>query len=274
MSNKTTIRKAVSAALAIFLSAAVLAGCGRNADDPAGSNANGEQEKTVPGAAEYANGLAAWEKEDLEAAAKCFLAAAEQGSTDAMLLYAGNCLWKGKGVEKDEKAAMEWLKKAAEAGNATAQAFYGNALMSQGRKSEGIELMKQSADNGDVLGLFFLGGIYLEMGRENAPLGFECMKKAAGMPLTDKKSEIDFIDGLSKSFGGKLDLDEKFNNNTNRIIVQAQYIVGSLYRSGELPGGRNMDEALKWMNKAKENGSSEAATSLKMIEMMQQGQLH
>ena len=280
MSNPKTIRMAASAVLALFLSAAVFTGCGRDANGPASSkketsdSANIEQEKSVPGATEYANGLAAWEKKDYEEAAKCFRAAAEQGHTDAMVLYAMNCLGKGKGVEKDEDAATDWLKKAADAGNSTALVLYGNSLLSQDRKSEGLEYMKRSADSGNVLGLYFLGGVYLEMTQKEKSLSFECMKKAAEMPLTDKKSVIDCIDGLSVAFGGDLDLDEKFNNNTNRIIVQAQYIVGSLYRSGELPGGRNTDEALKWMNKAKENGSSEAATYLKMIEMMQQNQGH
>ena len=273
-----TIRMAASASLAVVLTAAVLTGCGKNANGPASSkeetsdNANAKQETGAPGAAEYANGLAAWEKKDYGEAAKSFLAAAEHGNTDAMVLYAENCLGKGKGVGKDEDTAMDWLKKAADAGNTTAQAFYGTALAGQDRKSEGIEYLKRSADSGDALGLYFLGGIYLET--HNAPLGFECMKKAADMPLTDKKTAIDFVDGLDKAFGGDLDQDEKFNNNTNRIIVQAQYMVGSLYHSGELPGGRNADESLKWMNRAKENGSSGAAAYLKMIEMMQQNQGH
>lgn len=259
MSNTKKIHNVFFAVVALFLSAACLAGC--------------HSKKIAPGATEYANGLAAWEKKDYEGGAKFFLAAAEQGNTDAMTLYAENCLGKGKGIEKDEAAAIEWLKKAADAGNATAQAFYGAALAGQSKTDEGIEYLKRSADSGDVLGLSFLGGVYLEMKKEKA-LGFECMKKAAEMPLTKDKSVIDYIDGLPIAFGGDLDLDEKFKNNTNRIIVQAQYIVGSLYRSGELPGGRNMDEAKKWMNKAKENGSSEAATSLKILEMMEQGQLH
>ena len=280
MSKHKTIRLAAAAVLAFFLTSAVFAGCGKDANDPAGAkngtpgSANTEQEKSVPGATEYANGIAAWEKMDFEEAAKLFLAAAEQGHTDAMVLYAENCLGKGKGVGKDENAAMEWLKKAADAGNTTAQAFYGTALAGQDRKSEGIEYLKRSADSGDALGLYFLGGVYLEMTQKEKPLGFECMKKAASMPLTDKKSVIDDVDGLAVAFGGDLDQDEKFNNNTNRIIVQAQYIVGALYRSGELPGGRDMGESLKWMNKAKENGSSGAATYLKMIEMMQQNQGH
>lgn len=280
MSKSKTIRMAAFAVLAIFLTSAALPGCGKDANDPENAknetpgSENAEQEKSVPGATEYANGLAAWGKKDCEEAAKCFLAAAEQGHTDAMVLYAVNCLGKGKGVGKDENAAMEWLKKAADAGNTTAQAFYGTALVGQDRKSEGIEYLKRSADSGDALGLYFLGGVYLEMPQKEKPLGFECMKKAAEMPLTDKKSVIDCIDGLSVAFGGDLGLDEKFNNNTTRIIVQAQYIVGKLYHSGELPGGRNTDESLKWMNKAKENGSSEAATWLKTQKMFEQNSGH
>ena len=280
MSIIKTIRMTITAVLALFLTAAVFTGYGKEANDPTGAkngtpgNANAEQEKSMPGATEYANGLAAWEKKDYEEAAKSFRAAAEQGHTDAMVLYAVNCLEKGKGIEKDEDAATDWLKKAADAGNATAQAFYGTALANQSKTDEGLGYLKRSADSGDALGLYFLGGVYLEMTQKEKPLGFECMKKAASMPLTDKKSVIDDIDGLAVAFGGDLDHDEKFNNNTNRIIVQAQYIVGALYRSGELPGGRDMGESLKWMNKAKENGSARAATYLKMIEMMQQNQGH
>ena len=127
------IRRLALAMIALSLAAATFTGCGRSGEDveskaETSGSPNLEQKNNEPGEAELRNGLAACDRNDFEAAAKSFRAAAEQGSTDAMLLYF-DCLARGRGTGEDKAAAEEWLKKAVEAGNPTAQALYGSYLV-------------------------------------------------------------------------------------------------------------------------------------------------
>jgi TPR repeat protein len=54
-----------------------------------------------------------------EIAANLFKQGAEKGDPIGMCFYAG-CLQEGLGLQKDSKAAAEWFKRAARAGNARA----------------------------------------------------------------------------------------------------------------------------------------------------------
>jgi TPR repeat protein len=66
----------------------------------------------------YENGTSP-EGTQLPKAAHLYKVAAEMGHLDAMTNY-GNLLLKGKGVEKNEKLAAEWISKAAEKGHSKA----------------------------------------------------------------------------------------------------------------------------------------------------------
>ena len=145
-----TIRRLALVMIALSLAAAVFTGCGKSEEgagtktEAASGSSTLEQEKSAPGEAELRNGLAACDKNDYEAAAKFFRAAAEQGNSDAMLLYY-DCLVSSK-IAKDRADSIEWLEKAAEAGNLTAQALYGSKFVGGGQEAKGIEYMKRSAD--------------------------------------------------------------------------------------------------------------------------------
>ena len=274
MKTKTICRLAF-AMIALSLTAAAFTGCGKSGEgaetksETTSGSLTLEQKKNEPGEAELRNGLAACDNHDFEAAAKSFRAAAEQGSTDAMLLYF-DCLARGSGIGKDKAAAEEWLKKAVEAGNPTAQALYGSYLVGGEQEAEGIEYMKRSADSGNILGMHLLGMTAMEKkSGEASEDALKSLKTLAGLPLSEQKTALDY---LSQAGGGNILLTGKPNTNTNKLIVMAQYSLGVYYFGGRAPGGqgRDLDEAAKWLNMAKENGFPHVDSVLRTVELMRQ----
>ena len=269
-----TIRRLALAMIALSLTAAVLTGCGKGEEGAetkteASGSSTLERKNSGPGEAELGNGLAACDRNDFEAAAKSFRAAAEQGNTDAMLLYF-DCLARGRGTGKDKSAAEEWLKKAVDAGNPTAQALYGSYLVGGERKAEGLESIRRSADRGNILGMHLLGMTALEKKPEEAGEDtLKYLKTVASMPLQERKTVLDY---LSHVGGGDIHLTGKPDTNTNRLIVIAQYSLGVHYYAGGAPGGqgRDLDEAAKWLKMAKDNGFNQAESVLRVVERMKQ----
>ena len=272
-----TIRRLALAILALSLTAAVFTGCGKSEEGVPASNASEtkteafasttlEQQKSAPGEAELRNGLAACDKNDYESAAKSFRAAAEQGNTDAMLLYY-DCLVSSK-IAKDRADSIEWLEKAAEAGNPTAQALYGSKFVGGGQEAKGIEYMKRSADSGNILGMHLLGMIAFEKKPgEAGEDALKSLKTLAGLPFSEQKTVLDYLHRISSDFN----LTGALNTNTNKLIVMDQYMLGVYYLEGRAPGGqRDLDEAAKLLKMAKDNGLPDVDPLLRRVERMKQ----
>ncbi|MDD6338513.1 MAG: hypothetical protein PUC15_09070, partial [Lentisphaeria bacterium] len=273
MKMKTkTIRRLALVMIALSLAAAVFTGCGKSEEsagtktEAASGSSTLEQEKSAPGEAELRNGLAACDKNDYEAAAKSFRAAAEQGNTDAMLLYY-DCLVSSK-IAKDRADSIEWLEKAAEAGNLTAQALYGSKFVGGGQEAKGIEYMKRSADSGNILGMHLLGmTAFQKKAGEAGEDALKSLKTLAGLPFSEQKTVLDYLHRISSDFN----LTGKLNTNTNKLIVMDQYLLGVYYLEGRAPGGRrDLDEAAKWLKMAKDNGHPDVDPLLRRVERMKQ----
>jgi TPR repeat protein len=100
--------------------------------------------------------------------------AAAQGSVEAMIqLYL--CLWEGRGVNADHTQAMQWLTKAADAGNAYAQCLMGyrcentewegegaNHYLPQPNWREAFRWHRLSANQNWAGGEYCLGLLYLD----------------------------------------------------------------------------------------------------------------
>ena len=268
-----TIRRLALPMIALSLTAAAFTGCGRSEEgaeskaETASARSTLEQEKSVPGEAELKYGLAACDNQDFEAAAKSFRAAAEQGCTDAMLLYF-DCLARGRGTGKDKAAAEKWLKKAVDAGNPTAQALYGSYLVGGEQEAEGLENIKRSADSGNILGMHLLGMTAMEKKSGEADVdALKYLKTLAGQPLSEQKTVLDY---LSQVGGDNILLTGKPNTNTNKLIVMSQYMLGVYYFEGGARGGQghDLDEAAKWLNMAKDNGFPKVDSVLRIVEQM------
>ena len=236
-----------------------------------GKKNSGSESKSGDGAAEYKQGLAAYGKKDFKAAAKSFREAAEKGNTDAMIMY-GVCLGEGRGVEKDMAESYRWVRKAADAGDANAQALYGADRVENEDEKEGLKYLKKSADQGNLLGLFALGMTYLDKdGEESKGIGY--LRKVAEHPLTKEKSVLDYSDDLlsgllsDDEFG--LELDDDNLTAANAMIVISQTMIGMAYMSGT-GVEQALDEAKKWILKAKRNGFPSADSILELIDMLEE----
>ncbi|MGN0835060.1 MAG: hypothetical protein ACI4QA_04435 [Candidatus Spyradosoma sp.] len=80
---------------------------------------------------------------------------AEQGDTDAMIELVF-CFRDGVGTKRDEDAELEWMLKAAELGDSTAQFCAGAALVSREEFSRARELLLAAFDAGDADAAFQL----------------------------------------------------------------------------------------------------------------------
>ena len=145
----------------------------------------------------------------------------------------------GKGVPKDSEKAVKWFRKAAETGDLESQKVFGTMLLNG---EHGIEVdfveavmwLQKAADRGSIEPQYNLGKIFSEGHGEpdvkiNLPLAVEYYRKAAAQ-------------GCGKSM-----------NN-----------LGVLYYTGRgVP--RDLKEAIRWVQKARDNGCETAAEGLKVL---------
>lgn len=88
------------------------------------------------------------------------VARAEKGETAAQVELA-EIFTRGEAAPKDEAAAVLWLTKAAEAGDAGAQAKLGQRFLTQKDAKKAVEWLTKAAEQGNGEAQMALGGIYL-----------------------------------------------------------------------------------------------------------------
>ena len=265
--GKRTLRK-FTGILAVCLAASLVAGYGDDKSEKSARRretmlkiAARETEKSASGDWEYKKGLAAFDNGDHEKAAKLFRAGAEKGNSNAMVMLS-YCKEEGLGTEQDDSAANLWMLKAADKGNPIAQAVCGAELMSVSEK-RGLRYLRQSADQGCVLGQYFLGMLSLQ--KENAEEAVKYLGGAAGHPLTEEKDLLDYVmasgpDELTGMFGLE-------TSTTNAFVIISQYLLGSAYMDGK-GVEQDLDEAKKWLEMAKRNGMQDAEELVDRIDVL------
>ena len=259
--------------LALFLAATFIPGYAKDAKDvkdakPAARTSSAEKKLKKSGHEEYTKGMAAFELKDFKNAVKFFLAGAEKGDTDAMVMMS-HCLETGRGGRANDWEAVNWCRKAADAGNALAQVMYGLNRLKVSEK-EGLEYLKKSAGQDCVFGQYYLGVHYLEEGRSELQIeeGVRNFRKAASHSFTNEKNVLDCVreedtEDLAGEYGFSADMTA-----TNMCIVLSQFVLGSIYLQGK---GVKQDfaEARKWLSLAKENGLTLAGEHLELLDEME-----
>ena len=252
--------------MALFLAAALVPGYAYDAKNAQKTSSSKKQSEA--GREEYTKGMAAFEKKDYKEAARLFRAGAENGDTDAMVMLA-YCLENAKGVKKDLNESKNWYKKAADAGNALAQAMYGIDRLEVSEK-EGIAYLKKSADQDCVFGQYFLGVYFLQEGNPKTRIeeGVKYSKKAAAHSFTDTKNVLDCVkeddeDDQAAVFGFPPE-----TTATNMCIALSQFILGSTYLQGKIVE-QDFAEARKWLSLAKKNGIALADDLLKQLDLLE-----
>lgn len=121
-------------------------------------------------AADFASGVAAYERGDYEAALREFRPLAEQGDAEAQRRL-GNMYADGQGVPEDLHQAVVWFRKAAESGDVISQVALG-VLYATGRQGvivhqnvqEAVFWFRKAATQGNARAQTFLGLMY-DLGR-------------------------------------------------------------------------------------------------------------
>lgn len=136
---------------------------------------------------------------------------------------------KGLGTPVNRVAAADWYRKAADAGNAKAQYYYGRLLLEGGGgirrdREQAVRLFTKAADAGN--------------GEAMAALGRALMK---GEGIDRNKSE-----GL-----------RWYERAAAKDVTEAQYQMALLYKNGDAVGKSNT-VALEWMEKAARKGHPKA----------------
>ena len=104
-------------------------------------------------------GVDAWDKGDFKTAVDLWRASATSGNADAQFNL-GQAYKLGRGVPADLKQAETWYGKAAWQGHEQAEASYGLALFSNGKRSEALTWLERAARRGDPRTQYVLGTMY------------------------------------------------------------------------------------------------------------------
>jgi TPR repeat protein len=194
-------------------------------------------------------------------------AAAADGDADAQTNL-GNMYLKGLGVDKDEKAAVNWYRKAAEKGNAQAMnnlgGSYANGHGVQKDEKAAVSWYRQAADKGDADAMTNLGGMYAD-GR-----GVEKDEKKAvnWYRQAADKGHASAMGNLGEMYddGRGVEKDETKAANWYRKAADkghayAMHRLGVMYEYGR-GVGRDDKEAVKWFRKAAAKEVAESMTGL------------
>ena len=121
----------------------------------------------APAAAGYKKGVLSYRNGELARAVKELLPVAKAGNPEAQILLAQILINGGKGVTKDQREGLVWVRRSAEGGNRDAQVFLAQTL-TRGNFGETIDLATaahwygKAAQAGDKRAMRALARIHLE----------------------------------------------------------------------------------------------------------------
>lgn len=182
---------------------------------------------------------------------------AKQGDAEAQFRLS-LCYFNGKGVDKDEKVAMQWLQKAAEQGLEPALASlyccYRDGTGVEADKQEAIKWLRKSAELGHVESQVELSRYYSNPEDDMADVeeAHKWLRKAAeqGHELAQRT-----LDHFAAERLVRLQLAEQGN-------ADAQYNHGISYINGV---EKNIEEGIKWLQKSAEQGHEQARRVLDFL---------
>jgi TPR repeat protein len=183
----------------------------------------------------------------------------------------GSLYLRAHGVPQSYVMAVEWLRKAADQGNATAQCTLG-FMYEQGEgglpqsDALAVEWFRKAADQGDAQAQCNLGFMYL-YGQglpQSDALAVEWYRKAADQGHANAEFNLGIMYRLGK--GGLPQSDalavEWYRKAADQGVAEAQCTLGCMYKQGE--GGLPQSDALavEWYRKAADQGNAQAQYNL------------
>ena len=211
----------------------------------------------------------------------------------------------GKGVDKDRNQAVDWLKKAAKAGNRKAADVLAGQFdiridlpkaqktaaapeRSVGKESADFNEIKKRAFSGDAEAKFELAKRYRDgNGTEKSePLALKWFQRAARQghveaqfafaeALKKENPEALYLMGLMYRTGDGVEKDpglalDWLKKAADKGHPEAMYTIGTVYRTGDGVAA-NPALAAKWLKKAANAGYQEAKTDLALLEAEKAG---
>jgi len=199
--------------------------------------------------------------------------AAKQGHAEAMgglgYFYAS-----GLEVNKDQKIAMEWFQKGAEAGGPKSQLNLGKLLIESkdpANIDEGIKWLQAAVDQKQPIAAEILGTIYF-LGQYNQKIdyrrAFDCLFISAEAGNANSQNLVGFI--YSKPYLGQTherEAENWFRKAASAGSVKAMSNLGSLLWKKPNADSQTRIEALKWLLVAQVRGEVTAEKTLSDLSM-------
>ena len=196
--------------------------------------------------------------------------AANQNCAQAMAFLGSIYLSGVGGVAKDPALSAQWLKKGAQAGNASAQCSLGiSYLQGAGVPHNVIEAekwLRLSAEKGNTGAKLCLADLYADdpttyFKAENLYKEIICASDLPEQNMNDAKCSLGILYGRQEKFNLAVPLLREAAHANNEI---AQYMLGCCYYDG-CGAPRNIEEAIRWWKKAATNGSTDAREQLQQV---------
>ncbi len=175
------------------------------------------------------------------------------------------------GVQQDYKKALKWYRKAAEQGNALAQAnlgvMYRNGYGVEQNDNEAVKWYCKAAEQGGAMGQGNLGFMY-DKGygvQQDYHEAVKWYRKAAEQGNATGQANLGFM--YDKGFGVQQDYHEAmkwYRKAAEQGYARGQNNLGVMYENGD-GAKKDIAEAKKWYQKAAEQGYEPAQKSLKRL---------
>ena len=179
-----------SAALLLAGMAAIPAEAARKRPAPAAAPA-------APVAPSVRAGVDLWRAGDYPAAVAMWQPFANAGDADAMFNI-GQAYKLGRAVAKDQVAARDWYRRAAQKGHLPAQANLGILLFQAGDKAEAIRWLKAAADKNEMRAQYVLG--VASWNGDGTPrsltLAYAYLSRAAAQGLAEATTALNNLTGV------------------------------------------------------------------------------
>ncbi len=215
----------------------------------------------------YTEGVAAYKAGSFAQAAACFERAAQGGHAEAQYLLS-NLLDAGQGIAKNEAAAAQWERKAAEQGHAYAQANLSYRHYAAGEFTEAFAWCQRAAHSRLAWAQFNLGRMF-EKGEgvaQNSTEAATWYRLAAQQNFAEAQAKLAdlfyFGVGVPRSYAQAATWYRKAAEQGN---AEAQFQLAHLYATGQ---GVEPDyvQSRHWTRKAAEQGHAQAVRELKRRE--------
>lgn len=192
---------------------------------------------------------------DMEAAFKNLERAAESGETAAQKAL-GEIYRLGRGVPVDEEKAIAWYRRAADVGDAEAQAELASIYWNRGNGEEAFVWAKKASVQGNGTAQSILGLYYLK--EENESLGVEYLKKSAeqGEPFAQWRLGVHYYnEGDSPATAGEA--VRWFSLAAESGFPDAFFSLGCAYEAGK-GVEKDLARAAEMYEEAAYRGNAEA----------------